>query len=149
MEIVLLQKIKNLGTLGDKVKVKPGYGRNFLIPQGKAVPATKANIAAFEARRAELEQTQKDALDRAESRAKRLREVSVIITAKVAMEGKLFGSVGVAEIIEAVKLQGVELAKQEIRLPSGPLRFIGDYDIAVHLHADVDSSIKVKVIPEK
>ena len=148
MEVVLLQKIKNLGVLGDKVKVKPGYGRNYLIPQGKAVPATKANIAAFEARRAELEQSQKDTLDRAEARAKHLREVSVIITAKVAMEGKLFGSVGTTEI-EAVKQQGVELTKQEIRLSSGPLRFVGDYEIAIHLHADVDSSIKVKIIPEK
>jgi large subunit ribosomal protein L9 len=135
--------------LGDKVKVKPGYGRNYLIPQGKAVPATKQNIAAFEARRAELEQSQKDTLDRAEARAKHLREVSVIITAKVAMEGKLFGSVGTTEIIEAVKQQGVELTKQEIRLSSGPLRFVGDYEIAIHLHADVDSSIKVKIIPEK
>jgi large subunit ribosomal protein L9 len=149
MEVVLLQKIKNLGVLGDKVKVKPGYGRNYLIPQGKAVPATKQNIAAFEARRAELEQSQKDTLDRAEARAKHLREVSVIITAKVAMEGKLFGSVGTTEIIEAVKQQGVELTKQEIRLSSGPLRFVGDYEIAIHLHADVDSSIKVKIIPEK
>lgn len=149
MEVVLLEKIKNLGTLGDKVNVKPGYGRNFLIPQGKAVPATKANIEAFEARRAELEQTQKDIQDRAEARARHLKEVSVIITAKVAMEGKLFGSVGAAEIVEAVKLQGIELAKHELRLPNGPLRFVGDYEIVVHLHADVNSSIKVKVIPDK
>lgn len=149
MEIVLLEKIKNLGALGDKVDVKPGYGRNYLIPQGKALPATKANIAAFEARRAELEQTQKDTLDRAAARAKHLKEVSVIITAKVATEGKLFGSVGAAEIVDAVKLQGVELAKHEIRLSNGPLRFVGDYEIAVHLHTDVNSSVKVKVIPEK
>lgn len=149
MEVVLLEKIKNLGTLGDKVNVKPGYGRNFLIPQGKAVPATKANIEAFEARRAELEQTQKDIQDRAEARSRHLKEVSVIITAKVAMEGKLFGSVGAAEIVEAVKLQGLELAKHELRLPNGPLRFVGDYEVVVHLHADVNSSIKVKVIPDK
>ena len=148
MEVILLEKVQNLGDLGDKVVVRPGYGRNYLIPKGKAVAATQANVTEFERRRAELEKTQADALATAQQRADSLREVTVSIARKAGEEGRLFGSVGTADIAEAVTTAGVELHKHEVRLPEGPLRQAGEYDIVLHLHADVDASVKVTVVPE-
>ncbi|MDJ0863908.1 MAG: 50S ribosomal protein L9 [Gammaproteobacteria bacterium] len=148
MQVILLEKVQNLGELGDKVTVRPGYGRNYLIPKGKAVAATEDNLAEFERRRAELEKTQADALGKAEQRAGALKEVSVSISRKAGEEGKLFGSVGTGDIAEAVTAAGVELHKHEVRLPEGPLRQAGEYDIVLHLHADVDASVKVVVVPE-
>lgn len=149
MEVILLEKVKNLGVLGDKVSVRPGYGRNFLVPQGKAVPATAENLAAFEARRAELEKAQQDLLASAESRAAKLQDVTLVITRKVGMEGKLFGSVGSADIVDAAQAIGVEIRKQEIRLPEGPIRLTGEYEVNLSLHADVVSALKVQVVAEE
>ncbi len=149
MEVILLEKVQNLGDLGDKVSVRPGYGRNYLIPKGKAVAATEDNLAEFERRRAELEKTQADALATAERRAAALREVMVSIARKAGDEGRLFGSVGTSDIAEAVTAAGVELHKHEVRLPEGPLRQAGEYDIVLHLHADVDASVKLMVVPEE
>lgn len=148
MELILLEKIKNLGSLGDIVKVRAGYGRNFLLPQGKAVPANDINKADFEARRAELEQKQADELARAESRAVRLKDMSVIIAKRAGTEGKLFGSVGPADVAEAVTAAGVNIAKQEVNLPEGPMRMIGEYQVALQLHSDVSASVKVTVVAE-
>ncbi len=145
MELILLEKIKNLGSLGEIVKVRAGYGRNYLLPQGKAVPASEANRAAFEARRVELEQKQADELARAESRAVRLRDMSVIIAKRAGAEGKLFGSVSTSDIAEALTAAGVQVARQEVNLPNGPLRMIGEYEIAVQLHSDIFSTVKVTV----
>lgn len=149
MEVILLEKIQNLGNLGDQVKVKSGYGRNYLIPHGKAVSATPANIEKFEAKRAELEKMQADQLEKAQLRAGQLNEVSITITRKAGSEGKLFGSVGTMDISEAVKQTGVELAKHEVRLPYGPFRTTGEYAVDVHLHADVEASIKLVIAAEE
>ena len=149
MEVILLEKIRHLGNLGDKVKVKPGYGRNYLIPHKKAVSATEKNLADFEARRAELEKAQQDSLNKAQSRAAKLQELTVIITGKVGMEGKLYGSVSAIDIAQAVSDAGIELAKHEVRMPHGPIRHIGDYSVDIHLHADVDTNLKVQVIAEE
>lgn len=149
MEIILLEKVKSLGSLGDKVKVKPGYGRNFLIPQGKAVPATAANLVAFEVRRAELERAQQDSLAAAQARAAQLEALGVVVIAsKVGLEGKLFGSVSAPDIAKAVSAAGVELTKQEIRLSigHGHIRHVGEYDVDVHLHTDVNAFVKVQVV---
>ncbi len=149
MEVILLEKIGKLGDLGDKVIVKPGYGRNFLIPQGKAVPATEDNVAKFEAQRAELETAAAESIAAAEVRAGRIQELGVItITANAGEEGKLFGSVGTRDIADAVSAAGVELNKAEVRLPEGALRELGDYEIAVHLHSDVDAAIQLSVVAE-
>ncbi len=149
MEVILLEKIGKLGDLGDRVKVKPGYGRNFLIPQGKAVPATEDNVARFEARRTELETAAAESIAAAEVRAGRLQELGIItITANAGEEGKLFGSVGTRDIADAVTAAGVELNKAEVRLPEGALRELGDFEIAVHLHSDVDVAIQLSVIAE-
>ncbi len=149
MEIILLEKVHKLGALGDRVNVKPGFGRNYLIPSGKAVSATADNIAKFDARRAELEKQQQEASAAASVRAEKLNEVNVSIARKAGEEGKLFGSVGTADIAEAVKATGVELAKHEIRLPEGPIRSVGEFELDVQLHADVTVTIKVNVIPEE
>lgn len=149
MEVILLEKVYNLGELGDKVKVKPGYGRNYLIPSGKAVSATKENVAMFEERKAELEKQQQEALAAANSRAEKLKDVSVTITRKAGSEGKLFGSVGTIDIAEAVSATGTELEKHEIRMPEGPIRVTGEYEFDVQLHADVTTMIKVIVAPEE
>ncbi len=149
MEVILLEKIQKLGELGDKVTVRPGYGRNFLIPKHKAVPATAENLARFEEQRAELESVQADAYSRADARAEKLRDMEITITANAGSEGKLFGSVGTADIADAANASGAEVEKREIRLPEGPLREIGDYDIEVHLNADITITIKVKVIPDE
>ena len=148
MEIILLEKVRNLGNLGDQVNVKSGYGRNFLLPHGKAVLANAANKAAFEIRRAELEKNQKVSLDQAKTRAVKLEGLTVQIAGKVGEEGKLFGSVGTADIAEAVAKQGFELDRSEIHLPAGPLKMVGDYDIPVSLHAEVNIKIIVSVIGE-
>ncbi len=149
MEVILLEKIGKLGDLGDKVNVKPGYGRNFLIPQGKAVPATAANVAELESRRTELETAAAESVAVAEVRAGHIAELGLItITANAGEEGKLFGSVGTRDIAEAVTAAGVELNKAEVRLPEGALRELGDYEIALHLHSDVDATIQLSVVPE-
>ncbi len=148
MEVILLEKVYNLGELGDKVNVKPGYGRNFLIPSGKAVSATRENVAMFEERKAELEKQQQEALSAANSRAEKLKDVSVSLARKAGSEGKLFGSVGTIDIAEAVAETGAELEKHEIRMPEGPIRATGEYEFDVQLHADVMTTIKVTVVPE-
>jgi large subunit ribosomal protein L9 len=145
MEIILLEKVQNLGDLGDKVNVKPGFGRNFLIPTGKAVPATESNVAEFEARRAELEKTAAEKLAAAQARADKLADLSVTITRKASDEGKLFGSVSNNDVAEAVTAAGVEIGKAEVRMPEGAIRETGEFDIAIHLHTDIDSTVKVIV----
>lgn len=145
MEVILLQKVENLGNLGDKVKVKSGYGRNFLIPQGKAKPATTANIAEFEARRAELEKQAAEVLAAAEARKEKLADATLTIGAHAGDEGKLFGSIGAADIADAAEAAGLDIAKAEVRLPEGPLRHTGEFEIGLHLHTDVDATIKVVV----
>jgi large subunit ribosomal protein L9 len=149
MEVILLDKVSNLGALGDKVAVKSGYGRNFLIPQGKAIPATVANVAEFEVRRAELEKASTDTLTAAQARAEALNNVAVSISSRAGEEGKLFGSIGPSDVAAAVTEAGEALAKNEVRMPEGPIRVAGDYEVAVHLHADVDASVKVSVVPEE
>lgn len=148
MQVILLEKVENLGNLGDKVSVRPGYGRNFLIPKGKAVSATEQNIAKFEARKAELEQAAAETLEAAKARAEAVSKISVIIAKKAGEEGKLFGSVGTVEIAEALTNAGVKVAKHEVRLPQGPLRDVGDYEIDLHLHSDVNVKAKVSVVAE-
>jgi large subunit ribosomal protein L9 len=148
MEVILLEKVENLGNIGDQVTVKGGYGRNYLLPLGKATPATKENIAIFEARRAELETKQAEELAAANARAGRLEGFVLSITAKSGPEGKLFGSLGTIDIAEAAAAEGHEIERSEVRLPDGPLRAVGEYDIEIHLHTDVNVSIKVNVIGE-
>ena len=148
MEIILLEKIANLGALGDRVKVKPGYARNFLIPKGKATVATGANLARFEARRAELERVAAETLAKARARAEQLAELIVTLSVKTGSEGRLFGSVGPADIASAVSAAGIELQKQEVRLPTGSIRQIGEYDVDLHLHGEVRTQIRVNVIAE-
>lgn len=149
MDVILLEKVRNLGSLGDQVRVKPGYGRNFLIPSGKAVPATKSNIEKFEARRAELEKHQADILAKATARAEAMNGLVVTISQKAGAEGKLYGSVGTVDISEAVAAKGIELARQEIRLPEGPFRNIGEYDVDINLHTDVKVTIRINIVPEE
>ncbi len=149
MEVILLEKIVKLGELGDKVNVKPGYGRNFLIPQGKAVPATADNVATFEARRAELEGAAAESVAKAEVRAGRMAELGqIVITVVAGEEGKLFGSVGTRDIADAVTSAGVEMNKAEVRLPEGALREVGEYEIKVHLHTDVDAVVQLAIVAE-
>lgn len=148
MDVILLEKVKNLGNLGSRVTVKPGYGRNFLIPQGKAVSATPANLAAFEARRAELERQEADALAAAQSRAEQLASIAVVIAAKSGDEGKLFGSVGTRDIAKAITAAGIAVDKSEVRLPAGSLRNTGEYTVALHLHTDVNAEVSVTIVAE-
>lgn len=148
MEIILLEKIANLGVLGDRVKVKSGYARNFLIPKGKATLANSANIARFEARRAELEQVAAQALATSKARAEQLAELIVTLSVKTGSEGRLFGSVGAGDIADAVSAAGIELQKHEVRLATGPIRQIGEYDVDLHLHNEVKTQIRVNVIAE-
>ena len=148
MELILLQKVTNLGGLGDKVTVKPGYGRNFLVPQGKAVPATAANLAEFEAKRAEYEAKAKAGLEDAQARQAKLEGASVTLKANASTEGKLYGSVGPRDIAEAFTAAGLPLEKSEVILGEGPLRHTGEFDVLVHLHADVEATVKVVVEPE-
>ncbi|MCH1491107.1 MAG: 50S ribosomal protein L9 [Luminiphilus sp.] len=147
MEVILLENVGNLGSLGDKVDVKSGYGRNFLIPQGKAVPATEDNVAKFEARRAELEAAAQAALSAAEQRAAAVVELAgVSIEATAGEEGKLFGSVGTRDISEAITAAGVEIDKSEVRLPEGVIRELGEYEVMLQLHGNVATSIAVSVV---
>lgn len=148
MDVILLEKVHNLGNLGDRVRVKPGYGRNYLIPRKKAVSATPANVAEFEARRAELERAQADALGRAQARATQFTDLTVTIRAKAGTEGRLFGSVGTVDIAEAATAMGIELERREVRLPAGPLRDVGSHAVDVHLHPDVNVTITVVVAEE-
>ena len=149
MEVILLDKIAKLGGLGDKVSVKSGYARNYLLPQGKAVFASAANVEHFEARRAELEAKLAGVLATAEARAVKLVELAEItIASKSGDEGKLFGSIGTRDIADAITEAGVEVTKAEVRLPLGAIRETGEFEIAIHLHHDVDTSIKVVVIAE-
>ena len=147
MEIILLDKIANLGSLGDQVSVKSGYARNFLFPKGKAVPATQANIKVFEERRAELEAKIAAELAAAEERAEKVNALDVIVvSSKAGDEGKLFGSIGTRDIADAVTAAGVEVVKAEVLLPNGTLREVGEYDIELHLHSDVFATVKLQVV---
>lgn len=148
MQLILLQKVVNLGNLGDKVDVKPGYGRNFLVPQGKAVPATAANLAEFEAKRADYEAKANEALAAAEARKAKLDGVSVTIYANASTEGKLYGSVGPREIADALSKTGTEVGKSEVILGEGAFRHVGEYEVLLHLHADVEANVKVVVEAE-
>lgn len=149
MEVILLEKVENLGNLGDKVKVRSGYGRNYLLPQGKATTATPENIEAFEARRAELEKAAADSLNAANARREKVDGSTVTVKAKAGDEGKLFGSVGAGEVAEAIsESAGVEIEKREVRMPSGPLRSTGEYEVELHLHTDVNATITVVVEAE-
>jgi large subunit ribosomal protein L9 len=148
MDVILLQKVKNLGNLGDRVRVKAGYSRNFLIPYGKAVPATATNVAEFEQRRAEFEGKANEVLAAAQARKARLEGQSVTIKANASTEGKLYGSVGPRDIAEAFTAAGLPLEKSEVIMGEGPIRRVGEFDVEVHLHADVHSTVKVLVQPE-
>ncbi len=148
MELILLQKVTNLGSLGDRVNVKPGYGRNYLVPQGKAVPATKANIEMFQARRAEFEAKAAQAHGDAEARAAVLVDAAVTIKANASTEGKLFGSVGPRDIADAFTAAGKPVSKSEVIMPEGPIRKVGEFEVIIHLHADIERKVKVEVLPE-
>ena len=150
MQVILLETIKNLGDLGAVVDVRSGYGRNFLIPQGKALPATKDNLAEVEQRRAELEKHAAEQLAAAQERGEKLNEASVTVSSKAGDEGKLFGSVGTRDIAEAITAQtGVEVEKAEVKLPNGALRHTGEFEIDVQLHSDVTVAIKLAIVPEE
>ncbi|NNM58366.1 MAG: 50S ribosomal protein L9 [Legionellales bacterium] len=149
MQIILLEKIRNLGVLGDKVDVKPGYGRNFLIPQGLAVPANAANLKAFEARRADIEAAAHERLIAAQKRAEVLEGLLVTMAARAA-EGKLYGSLTVSDVAKAITgATGIEVVKSEVQMPNGPIRYIGEYEFVVELHTDVETKIKVVVSEDK
>jgi len=149
MQVVLLQKVENLGVIGDVVDVRNGYARNFLIPFGKALKATKANLAVFEERRVELEKNAQDDLARATARAVELAETSITIEANAGPGGKLFGSVGPAEVADAISATGVAVEKSEVRLGEGPIRQIGEFEVGLHFHTDVDATITVIVTEQE
>ena len=149
MDIILLQKVANLGNIGDRVKVKSGFGRNYLLPSGKATLATPDNIARFEARRAELERAAREHLSSAEERAVAMKDFKLVIAAKAGTEGKLFGSIGTSDIAEACSKTGFKVQRSEVRLPNGPLRTIGEHAVALHLHADVDVPLAVSIVAEE
>lgn len=148
MNVILLEKVGKLGSLGDQINVKAGYGRNYLIPFGKAVPATKENIASFDARRAELEKAAAAKLAEAEARATKLQDLKVSIEANAGDEGKLFGSIGTADVATAVTAAGVAVAKSEVRMPNGVIREIGEYTINIQLHSDVTQTVTVIVVAQ-
>ncbi len=149
MQVILLENIRNLGELGDSVSVANGYGRNFLLPKGKAVPATKENLEKFEARRAELEKKAADILAAAQARAAQIAELSLSIAAHSGDEGKLFGSVGTKDIADVVSEAGVAVEKHEVRLPNGALRQVGEFEIDIHLHPEVNATLKLAVVPQE
>jgi len=149
MEVILLQKVANLGNIGDKVKVKPGYGRNFLLPQGKAAVATAANLKRFEERRAELEKLAADELASATLRAGQLDNFRLTMSAKAGGEGKIFGSIGTADIAEALSKAGIRIERAEVRLPAGPIRLIGEHHVKLHLHTNVVVDLPVDVVAEE
>ncbi len=147
MNVILLDNVENLGTIGDLVKVKAGYGRNYLIPQGKAALATPENIKAIEARRAELEQAAAEELATAKARAKVIDGMELVIPANAGSEGKLFGSVGPIDIADAFHSVQVDVERSEIRMPEGPIHELGDFTVGVHLHSDVNAEVTVRVVP--
>ncbi len=148
MEVILLENIAKLGDLGDRVTVKAGYGRNYLVPHQKAIPATAANVAEFESRKAELQRLADDKLNQARGRAAQIEEMNISLTSKAGEEGKLFGSITVRDVAEAATSRGVTIEKSEVRLPDGPLRELGDYEVIIHLHSEVNAMLKVSVIAE-
>ncbi|MDX1340819.1 50S ribosomal protein L9 [Reinekea sp. G2M2-21] len=148
MEVILLEKVGKMGVLGDTVNVKNGYARNFLIPTGKAVSATADNVKYFEERRAELEKAEAEKLALANSRAEQLAELELTVTANAGDEGKLFGSIGPRDVADLVSAAGVEIEKSEVKMPEGPIRAVGEYNITVQLHSDVTSSVHVIVVAE-
>lgn len=149
MEVILLEKVRNLGDLGEQIKVKSGYGRNFLIPQGKAVMATKDNVVKFEERRAELEAKAADKVSAAEVRASKLAGLgNVTITANAGEEGKLFGSIDAGNIADAITAAGAEVTKSEVKLPEGTIRHIGEFELTIQLHTDVTQAVTIEVIAE-
>jgi large subunit ribosomal protein L9 len=149
MEVILLQKVANLGNIGDKVKVKPGFGRNYLLPQGKAALATAANLKKFEERRAELEKLAADELESAKLRSGQLDGFRLSLTAKAGGEGKLFGSIGTSDIAEALSKAGIRIERSEVRLPAGPIRLVGEHHVKLHLHTDVVIDLPVDVVAEE
>ncbi len=149
MNVILLESVENLGGIGDLVKVKPGYGRNYLLPQGKAALATPENMKAIEARRAELEKTAAEEMSKAKKRAKAFDGLELVIHANAGAEGKLFGSVGPIDIVDALAAVQVEVERAEVRMPDGPIQEVGDYTIGVHLHSDIDAEMLVKVVGEE
>jgi large subunit ribosomal protein L9 len=149
MEVILLQKVANLGNIGDKVKVRSGFGRNFLLPQGKATLATPDNIARFEARRVELEKAAREHLVSATERAEAMKDFKLTIRAKAGTEGKLFGSIGTADIAEECQKAGFKIERSEVRMPNGPLRAVGEHVVNLHLHADVDVPLHVTIVAEE
>jgi large subunit ribosomal protein L9 len=149
MEVILLQKVANLGNIGDRVKVRSGFGRNFLLPQGKATLATPENIARFEARRAELERLAREHLSSAEERSAAMKDFKLTIHAKAGTEGKLFGSIGTSDIAEAATRAGFKVERSEVRLPAGPLRVLGEHTVNLHLHADIDVPLHVTIVAEE
>jgi len=149
MEVILLQKVANLGNIGDKVKVKPGYGRNYLLPQGKAAMCTAANLAKFEERRAELEKIAEDEMSSAKLRAGQLEGFKLTLTAKAGGEGKLFGSIGTSDIADALSKAGIRIERSEVRLHSGPIRLVGEHHVKLHLHTDVIVDLPVEVVAEE
>ncbi len=149
MEVILLEKVANLGNLGDKVSVKPGYGRNFLFPSKKAVPANKENIEMFEARRAELEKAAAEVLAAAQARAEKLAALAaIVIKTNAGDEGKLFGSIGVSDIADAITAAGEEVAKREVSMPEGPIHMLGDYELEIQLHSDVVQTVTIVIEAE-
>lgn len=148
MEVILLEKIANLGNLGDRVTIKAGYGRNFLIPQGKAAKATAAKIKEFEVRRAELEKHAAEKLAAANARGEAISKLSISIAHKTGDEGRLFGSVGTQNIAEAITAAGVKVEKSEVRMPNGVIRQVGEYDIDINLHTDVVVTLPIKIVSE-
>ena len=149
MEVILLKKVQRLGGFGDKVSVKAGFARNYLIPRNIAVAATPENVAGFEARRAELERREAEALAEAGRRAAAFEEVEITVLRKAGEEGRLFGSVGPADVAQALGEAGHEVARQQVRMPGGdPIRQLGEYDVAIHVHADMEAVIRLKVEPE-
>ena len=149
MDVILLQKVANLGNIGDRVKVRSGFGRNFLLPQGKATLATADNVARFEARRAELEKAAREHLVSANERAEAMKDFKLTIQAKAGTEGKLFGSIGTADVAEAATKAGIKIERSEVRLPNGALRTIGDHAVVLHLHADIDVPLAVTIVAEE
>ena len=148
MQVILMEKVANLGELGDVVKVKDGFARNFLIPHGKAKRATPDNLKAFEARRAELEKAQAETLGKAKARAEKLDGLTIQVTQKAGPDGRLFGSVTNADVVDALKAQGIDVEKSMVRMPSGPLKQVGEYPVAVVLHTDVTANVTVNVVGE-
>ena len=149
MDVILLQKVANLGNIGDRVKVRSGFGRNFLLPEGKATLATPDNIARFEARRVELERLAREHMVSAEERAAAMKDFKLTIHAKAGTEGKLFGSIGTSDIAEACSQAGFKVERSEVRLPSGPLRMVGEHQVNLHLHADIDVPLHVAIVAEE